>query len=120
MPAEATIRIEAENKTQQAFRQVDQSLESLDQQTRAVQSSTRQSAAALGLVGSESRESAVGVTSLGRSIFPTPLRKRSDSGVSSRTRQENYAKQTVVSLRVERLLINSVAVFRGQAKMRGF
>ena len=81
MPAEATIRIEAENKTQQAFRQVDQSLESLDQQTRAVQSSTRQSAAALGLVGSESRESAVSVTSLGRSIFQTSAEAKKFNGV---------------------------------------
>ena len=81
MPADAQIRITAENQTPQAFRQVDQSLKSLDQQTRAVQSSTRQSAAALGLFDDEAKQAAIGVTSLGRSVFNTSNEARKFGGV---------------------------------------
>ena len=81
MPSEAQIRITAENQTPQAFRQVDQSLKSLDQETRAVQSSTRQSAAALGLFDDEAKQAAIGVTSLGRSVFNTSNEARKFGGV---------------------------------------
>ena len=81
MPADAQIRITAENQTPQAFRQVDQSLKSLDQETRAVQSSTRQSAAALGLFDDEAKQAAIGVTSLGRSVFNTSNEARKFGGV---------------------------------------
>ena len=81
MPSEAQIRITAENQTPQAFRQVDQSLKSLDQQTRAVQASTRQSAAALGLFDDEAKKAAIGVTSLGRSVFNTSNEARKFGGV---------------------------------------
>ena len=106
MPAEATIRIEAENKTQQAFRQVDQSLESLEQQTRAVQGSTRQSAAAMGLFGNEAQESAVGVTNLGRSIFRTSAEAKKFGGVfqdqNGRLREAN-GRYTKTNETVEQL-----------------
>ena len=98
MPADAQIRITAENQTPQAFRQVDQSLKSLDQETRAVQSSTRQSAAALGLFDDEAKQAAIGVTSLGRSIFRTSAEAKKFGGVfqdqNGRLREANgtYAK----------------------------
>ena len=76
-----SIEIEAHNKSQQAFRQVDQSLKSLDQQTRAVQSATRQSAAALGLFDDEAKQASIGVTSLGRSIFSSSAEAKKFGGV---------------------------------------
>lgn len=70
MPAnDVSFHIEAEDRSRQAFRQAEQSLESLEKQTREVQQATRSTAVAMGLVGNEAQESAVGVTNLGRSIF---------------------------------------------------
>ena len=45
MPADAQIRITAEDETRAAFKQTEQSLKLLEQQTRAVQFATRQTAA---------------------------------------------------------------------------
>ena len=98
MPADAQIRITAENQTPQAFRQVDQSLKSLDKETRAVQSSTRQSAAALGLFDDEAKQAAIGVTNLGRQVFKTSAEAKRFGGVfqdqRGRLREANgvYAK----------------------------
>ena len=70
MPADAQIRITAENQTPQAFRQVDQSLKSLDQQTRAVhpQHASRLLLWVCSMPMKPSKR-AVGVTNLGRAIF---------------------------------------------------
>ena len=81
MAERVSIDIEAQDKSQGAFRQVDQSLKSLEQQTRAVQSSTRQSAAALGLFDDEAKKAAIGVTSLGRYVFNTSDEARKFGGV---------------------------------------
>lgn len=61
--------------------QVDQSLKSLDQQTRDVQQATRASAAALGIGGNAARETATSFTSLGRQIFQTQEEAKRLGGV---------------------------------------
>ena len=81
MPANASIDIEAHDKSQQAFRQVDQSLKSLERQTRDVQQATRASAAALGIGGNAARETATSFTSLGRQIFQTQEEAKRLGGV---------------------------------------
>ena len=107
MPAnDVSIHIEAEDRSRQAFRQAEQSLESLEKQTREVQQATRSTAVAMGLVGNESQESAVGVTNLGRSIFRTSAEAKKFGGVfqdqRGRLREANgeYAK---TNERVEQL-----------------
>ena len=70
-PSDVSIHIEAENRSQQAFRQAEQSLESLERQTRELQNATRATAAALGLSGNAAQEAGTGFTSLGRQIFNT-------------------------------------------------
>ena len=72
MPAnDVLINIEARDKTEQVFHKVGNSFELLEKQARDVSQATRATAAALGLVGNEANESAIGVTNLGRSIFRT-------------------------------------------------
>ena len=83
--AETQIVITGEDRSRQAFRQAEQSLESLERQTREVQQATRSTAAAMGLLGNEANQSAVGVTNLGRSIFRT----------SAEAKQFGYFKQDV-------------------------
>ena len=98
MPADAQIRITAEDETRAAFKQTEQSLKSLEQQVKSVQSATRQSAAAMGLLDDEAKQAAVGVTNLGRSIFRTSAEAKKFWGVFSdqngRLREANgtYAK----------------------------
>ena len=78
---DVSIHIEAEDRSRQAFRQAEQSLESLERQTREVQQATRATAVAMGLVGNEAQESAIGVTNLGRSIFRTSAEAKKFGGV---------------------------------------
>ena len=78
---DVSIHIEAEDRSRQAFRQAEQSLDSLERQTREVQQATRSTAAAMGLLGNEANASAVGVTNLGRSIFRTSAEAKQFGGV---------------------------------------
>ena len=99
MPADAQIRITAENQTQQAFRQTDASLKSLEQQTRAVQGSTRQSAAALGLFDDEAKKAAIGVTALSSSFQRTGRRATElDRGFTRASDGANILTRSVGSL----------------------
>ena len=80
-PSDVSIHIEAEDRSRQAFRQAEQSVDSLERQTRELQGATRSTAAAMGLLGNEAQESAVGVTNLGRSIFRTSAEAKKFGGV---------------------------------------
>ena len=97
-PSDVSIHIEAEDRSRQAFRQAEQSVDSLERQTRELQGATRSAAAAVGLLGNEAQESAVGVTNLGRSIFRTSAEAKQFGGVfqdqNGRLREANgtYAK----------------------------
>ena len=71
MASDAQIRITAEDETRAAFKQTEQSLKSLEQQTRAVQGSTRQSAAAMGLLDDEARRTRGSTASLTRDFGGT-------------------------------------------------
>lgn len=73
MPAssDVSIHIEAEDRSRQAFRQAEQSLDSLERQTRELQNATRETAAALGIGGNAAREASTSFTTLGRQIFNT-------------------------------------------------
>ena len=96
---DVSIHIEAEDRSQQAFRQVDQSLKSLEQQTRAVQSSTRQSAAALGLFDDEAKKAAIGVTALSSSFQRTGRRATElDRGFTRASGGANILTRSVGSL----------------------
>ena len=90
---DVSIHIEAEDRSQQAFRQAEQSLDSLEKQTRELQGATRATGAAMGLLGNEAQESAIGVTNLGRSIFRTSAEAKKFGGVfqdqSGRLREAN-------------------------------
>ena len=99
---DVSIHIEAEDRSRQAFRQAEQSLDSLERQTREVQQATRSTAVAMGLLGNEAQESAVGVTNLGRSIFRTSAEAKKFGGVfqdqNGRLREANgrYTKTNEV------------------------
>ena len=96
--ASTYIDIEARDKTEQVFHKVGNSFEVLEKQARDVSQATRATAAALGLVGNEANESAIGVTNLGRSIFRTSAEAKQFGGVfqdsRGRLREANgtYAK----------------------------
>ena len=72
MPAnDVSIYIEAEDRSRQAFRQAEQSLGSLEHQTREFQNSTRATTEALDIGGNAAREASTSFTALGRQIFST-------------------------------------------------
>ena len=81
MPETVSIDIEARDRTQQAFRQTERSLNALEKQTRDVQQASRQTAAAFGVLENEARDTAIGVTTLGRSIFNTSAEAKRFGGV---------------------------------------
>ena len=70
-PSDVSIHIEAEDRSRQAFRQAEQSLDALERQTRELQNATRSTAIALGQGGHAAQEAATNLTSLGRQIFQT-------------------------------------------------
>ena len=78
---DVSIHIEAENRSQQAFRQAEQSVESLERQTRELQNATRATAAALGLSGNAAQEAGTSFTSLGRQIFRSQEEAKRFGGV---------------------------------------
>ena len=80
-PSDASIHIEAEDHSRQAFRQAEQSLESFERQTRELQNSTRATAEALGIGGNAAREASTSFTSLGRQIFQTQEEAKRFGGV---------------------------------------
>ena len=80
-PSDVSIHIEAENRSQQAFRQAEQSVESLERQTRELQNATRATATALGLSGNAAREASTSFTSLGRQIFQSQEEAKKFGGV---------------------------------------
>ena len=80
-PSDVSIHIEAENRSQQAFRQAENSLESLERQTRELQQATRATATALGLSGNAAQEAGTGFTSLGRQIFQSQEEAKKFGGV---------------------------------------
>ena len=82
MPAnDVSINIEAEDRSRQAFRQAEQSIDSLERQTRELQGTTRATASALGLSGNAARETTTNFTSLGRQIFNTQEEAKRLGGV---------------------------------------
>ena len=82
-PSDVSIHIEAEDRSRQAFRQAEQSVDSLERQTRELQGSTRATAAALGLSGNAAREATANFTSLDRQIFNTQDEAKRLGGVRS-------------------------------------
>ena len=66
--AETKIIISGEDNSKQAFTQAENSLESLERQSRELQQATR-ATAALGLSGNAAQEAGTSFTSLGRQIF---------------------------------------------------
>ena len=82
MPSnDVSIHIEAEDRSRQAFRQAEQSVDALERQTRELQGTTRATAAALGLSGNAARETTTNFTSLGRQIFRTQEEAKRLGGV---------------------------------------
>ena len=103
MPSnDVSIHIEAEDRSRQAFRQAEQSVDALERQTRELQGTTRATAAALGLSGNAARETTTNFTSLGRQIFKRK-RKRSVSEVSSGPWMVGSVRQMADLSRDERL-----------------
>ena len=78
---DVSIHIEAEDRSRQAFRQAEQSVNALERQTRETQGATRAMAMAMGLVDDEATRAAVGVTSLGRAVFKTSAEAKKFGGV---------------------------------------
>ena len=78
---DVSIHIEAEDRSRQAFRSAEQSLDSLERQTRELQGTTRATAAALGLSGNAAQEAGTSFTSLGRQIFNTQEEAKRAGGV---------------------------------------
>ena len=81
MAAETRVIITGEDRSKQAFTQAENSLESLEKQTREVQGATRSTAAALGLTGSAAQQAGTSFTSLGRQIFQTQEEAKRFGGV---------------------------------------
>ena len=81
MAAETKVIISGENRSQQAFTQAEQSLESLERQTRELQNATRATAAALELGGNQAKEAAGEFDVLGRQIFKTSAEAKRLGGV---------------------------------------
>ena len=86
MAASTYIDIEARDKTQQAFRQVDNSLESLERQTRELRGATHATAVAMGLFDDEIKKVSVGVDTLGRNIFKSRAEAVKFNGIFRDTR----------------------------------
>ena len=84
-PSDVSIHIEAEDRSRQAFRSAEQSLGSLERQTRELQGATRATAAALGLSGNAAQEAGTSFTSLGRQIFQTQEEAKRFGGVLGRS-----------------------------------
>ena len=78
---DVSIHIEAEDRSRQAFRQAEQSIDALERQTRELQNSTRATAAALGIGSNTARETATDFTTLGRQIFQTQEEAKRLGGV---------------------------------------
>ena len=81
MAAETRVIITGEDRSKQAFNQAEQSLESLERQTRELQGTTRATAQALGLTGNAAQETGTKFTSLGRQIFQTQEEAKRAGGV---------------------------------------
>ena len=79
--AETQILITGEDQSKQAFRQAEQSLESLERQSRELQGTTRATAQALGLSSNAAQETGTSFTSLGRQIFQTQEEAKRAGGV---------------------------------------
>ena len=79
--AETQIVITGEDRSKQAFSQAENSLESLERQTRELQQATRATATALGLSGNAAREASTSFTSLGRQIFQSQEQAKKFGGV---------------------------------------
>ena len=80
-PSDVSIHIEAEDRSRQAFRSAEQSLDSLERQTRELQGTTRATAQVLGLSGNAAQEAGTSFTSLGRQIFNTQEEAKRFGGV---------------------------------------
>ena len=81
MAAETRVIISGEDRSKQAFTQAENSLESLERQSRELQGATRATAAALGLSGNAAQEAGAEFTTLGRQIFRTQEEAKRFGGV---------------------------------------
>ena len=81
MAAETKVIITGEDQSKQAFRQAENSIESLERQTRELQGATRATAAALGLSGNAAQETGTKFTTLGRQIFQSQEEAKRAGGV---------------------------------------
>lgn len=81
MAAETRVIITGEDRSKPAFTQAENSLESLERQSRELQGATRQTAAALGLTGNAAQETGDKFTTLGRQIFQSQEQAKKFGGV---------------------------------------
>jgi len=79
--AETRVIITGEDRSKQAFTQAENSLESLESQSRELQGTTRATAQALGITGNAAQEAGIRFTSLGRQIFQTQEEAKRAGGV---------------------------------------